>query len=215
METKVTYFENSGELNTDETLALAKRRAAELGIKTVVVASTRGETARKAVDVFKGMRIVVVTHTYGFREPNSDEFPEEIRKLVEGKGGKILTTTHAFGGINNAFQPPMPRPPQPVAGPQPQVTGGPPAGGPPPNMQRSTLPAEVIAYTLGLFSRGMKVAVEIVLMAADAGLIRTDEEVVAIAGSGRGADTAIVVQPANANRFFDLKIKEIICKPRN
>ena len=60
----------------------------------------------------------------------------------------------------------------------------------------------------------MKVAAEITIMAADAGLVRTDEEVIAIGGSSRGADTAIIVRPANASRFFELKIKEIICKPR-
>ncbi|MFH1928052.1 MAG: hypothetical protein ABIK79_07760 [Chloroflexota bacterium] len=51
-------------------------------------------------------------------------------------------------------------------------------------------------------------------MAADAGLIRTDEEVIAIAGTGRGADTAVVLQPAHAQDFFNLRVKEIICKPR-
>jgi hypothetical protein len=60
----------------------------------------------------------------------------------------------------------------------------------------------------------MKVACEITIMAADAGLVRTDEEVISMSGTHAGADVAIVVQPANANRFFDLKVKEIICKPR-
>ena len=45
-------------------------------------------------------------------------------------------------------------------------------------------------------------------------LVRTDKEVVCIAGTGHGADTAVVLQPVNAQKFFDLKIKEIICKPR-
>ena len=52
------------------------------------------------------------------------------------------------------------------------------------------------------------------LMAADAGLVRTNEEIVAIAGTGRGADTAVVLRPANAQNFFDLRVLEIICKPR-
>lgn len=60
----------------------------------------------------------------------------------------------------------------------------------------------------------MKVAVEITLMAADAGLIRTDQEAIAIAGTGKGADTALVLKPANAQTFFDLEIREILCKPR-
>ena len=76
------------------------------------------------------------------------------------------------------------------------------------------VPGEIIARTLSVFGRGMKVATEITIMAADAGLVRTDEEVIAIAGSSRGADTAVVIQPANDARFFEIKIKEIICKPR-
>jgi hypothetical protein len=52
-------------------------------------------------------------------------------------------------------------------------------------------------------------------MAADSGLIPIDEDVVAIAGTGRGADTALRIQPANSSRFFHLKIREIIAKPRD
>ena len=51
------------------------------------------------------------------------------------------------------------------------------------------------------------------MMAADGGLVRTNEEVIAIAGTGRGADTAVVLQPVNSHDFFDLKVKEILCKP--
>jgi len=60
----------------------------------------------------------------------------------------------------------------------------------------------------------MKAAVEIVAMAADAGLIPADKEVLSIAGTGKGADTAIIVQPANSTRIFDMTVKEIIAKPR-
>jgi len=58
------------------------------------------------------------------------------------------------------------------------------------------------------------VAVEIAVMAADAGLIPTGREVIAIGGSGSGADTAIVLQAAHMNNYFDLEIREIIAKPR-
>jgi hypothetical protein len=47
-------------------------------------------------------------------------------------------------------------------------------------------------------------------------MIRTDEEVISIAGVGKsgGSDTAIVVKAEPAHRFFDLKVKEVLCKPR-
>ena len=72
---------------------------------------------------------------------------------------------------------------------------------------------DIIANTLRIFGQGMKVVCEITLMAADSGLARTDEDVIAIAGSSRGADTAVVLAPVNSQDFFDLKVKEILCKP--
>ena len=50
-------------------------------------------------------------------------------------------------------------------------------------------------------------------MAADAGLIPFDKDVVAIAGTGKGADTALRIRTTNAARLFDLKIREVITKP--
>ena len=191
MEQKTVYFEKpGGEENTAKTLALAKARAEVLGIKTVVVASTVGGTAVKAVDVFKGYKVVVVTHVTGMREPNTQEFTEDNRKIVEKKGGITLTTAHAFGAIHRALG----------------ATGAPP-------IPTSAI-GDVIAMTLRTFGQGMKVVCEIAAMAADAGLVRTDEEIISIGGTGRGADTAVVLQPDYVHRFFNLKVKEIICKPR-
>lgn len=191
MESTITYFDKpGGDENTDRTLSLAKARADQLGIKTVVVATTVGNTAVKAVDVFKGFKVVVVTHVTGIRESNTQEFTDENRKIVEDKGGIILTTTHAFGGIHRALG----------------ASGGPPVP--------SSAIGDIIAMTLRTFGQGMKVTLEIAAMAADAGLVRTDEEVVCIGGTGRGADTAVVLQPENVQRFFKLRVKEIICKPR-
>lgn len=75
-------------------------------------------------------------------------------------------------------------------------------------------PPSIVAHTLRMFGQGTKVAVEIAVMALDAGLIPYGSEVIAIGGSGGGADTALVVKPAHAKNFFDTQIREIICKPR-
>ena len=193
MELKTVYFENPGGENTDEVLRIAQQRAEEAGIKTIVVASTGGDTAVKAVEVFKGMRVVVVTHTTGFGEPNVQEFTQENRKIVESKGGTILTTTHAFGGLSRAMR-----------------------QGSLPEVRQTYIVGDIVASTLRIFGQGMKVACEISAMAADAGFVRTDEDVISIAGTGRagrGADTAVVLQPANVHEFFDFKVKEILCKP--
>ena len=185
MEGKIVYFDNPGQGNTEETLRIARARAEELGIKTIVVATTAGDTAARSVEVFEGMRVIAVTHVAGMREANTQEFTDENRQKVESKGGIVLTTGHAFTGIGGAMRK---------------------------KFQMSLL-GDVIANTLRIFGQGMKVVPEIVLMAADAGLVRTDEEVIAIAGTGRGADTAVVLKPVNTSDFFDLKVSEILCKP--
>ena len=185
-EAKTVYFDDIGKENTDDVLRLARQRAEELGIKTVLVASTSGWTAVKAVDAFDGLRLIVVAHSHGFKAPDVSEFTEDNRKIVESKGATILTTTHAFAGVSRAMR-----------------------------LKFNTLAiGDIIANTLRVFGQGMKVACEIALMAADSGLARTDEDVIAIAGTGGGADTAVVLKPVNTHHFFDLKVREVLCKPR-
>lgn len=187
IEKTVVYFSKPGEDNTEAVLASARRRAEELGIRDIVVASTRGETGVKASKVFKEFNLVVVTHHTGFREPGKQEMTEENRRLIEANGGKILTGTHVFMNVERAIR----------------------------NKFNTAYPTEIMAQTLRLFCEGMKVAVEITAMAADAGLIPVDRDVISIAGTGKGADTAVVIKPANSTRIFDIVIREIIAKPRD
>ncbi|TET16905.1 MAG: hypothetical protein E3J75_03870, partial [Dehalococcoidia bacterium] len=104
MELKTVYFEKPGSENTEAVLRIARQRAEELGIKNIVVASTRGDTAVKAMDIFQGLRVIVVSHVTGMRGPNTQEFTEENRKIVESQGGIILTTAHAFSGLSAAMR---------------------------------------------------------------------------------------------------------------
>jgi len=186
VEGQIVYFDKPGAENTEEVLRIAKLRAEELGIKTVVVATTVGDTAVQAVEVLKKMKVIIVTHYTGMKGPNIQELTEENRKKIESKKGIILTTAHTFTGIGGAMRKKF-------------------------NMY---LLGDVIANTLRTFGQGMKVVCEIAMMAADAGLVRTDEDVIVIAGTGRGADTAVVLNPVNSMDFFDMKVKEILCKPR-
>jgi uncharacterized protein len=71
----------------------------------------------------------------------------------------------------------------------------------------------VMANLLRTFSQGMKVCVEILMMATDGGKVDVGEQVVVVAGSGRGSDTAIVAVASTSNHLADLHITEIICKP--
>lgn len=179
------YFDKPGKQNTERTLEIARARAEALGIRTILVATTTGATGARAAQLFQGYDVVAVTHFYGFREPNATEVLPEHRATMEAAGIKILTCGHAFGGMSRAVRKKL----------------------------HTYEVAEIIAYTLRIFGEGMKVAVEIALMAADAGLARTDELAIAIAGTDRGADTALVLRPANSQNFFDLKVEEILCMP--
>ncbi|MGE5638214.1 MAG: hypothetical protein ACM3WQ_05860 [Chloroflexota bacterium] len=73
---------------------------------------------------------------------------------------------------------------------------------------------ELIANTLRIFGQGTKVAVEIALMVADAGLVSTQEDVISIGGTSKSVDTALILQADNVNNFFDLKVLKIVVKPR-
>ena len=90
MESKIVYFDNPGSENTEKVLHIAKQRAEELGIKTIVVASTRGDTAVKAVEALDGFRIIAVSHASGWHEPNKQWFTEGNRGIVESKGARYL-----------------------------------------------------------------------------------------------------------------------------
>ena len=183
----ILYYSSTGEVNTDQTLSEAKHRADELGITDIVVASTRGNTAVKALEVFKDYNLIVVPHVTGLRKPGVQEMSDDVQEKIRTAGGKVVIATHVFSGVDRAIQARF----------------------------DTVYPAGIIAQTLRMFGQGMKVVVEIVAMASDAGVIPADKDVVAIAGTGRGADTAVVITPANAHRFFDMAIKEIIVKPNS
>jgi len=186
VERKTVYFQAPGEWNTEFVLELVENYAQAEGIRDIVVASTTGETGVKASRAFKGFNVVVVSHHVGFHEPGIWEMKEDNREKILENGAKILTATHALSGVERAIRKDF----------------------------GTIMPLELVAHTLRLFGEGTKVCVEITIMAADAGFIPVDRDVIAIGGTGRGADTALVIRPASASRFFDLEIREIIAKPR-
>lgn len=80
------------------------------------------------------------------------------------------------------------------------------------NLYGTTIP-RVIAFFLRTFSQGMKVCVEIIFMAVDGGCVGSGEKVIVIAGTGHGADTAVIALAASSKDLPNLHISEIICKP--
>lgn len=173
-------------LGTEDVLRIAKEICVERNITDVVVASTRGTTGIATVKAFHGLpvKVVVVAHSVGFRDPNTQEFPPDAVAAIQAEGGTVVFSTMPFHTINDAVRA---------------------------KMGSST--ATLIADTLRMLGQGTKVCVEIVAMACDAGLVASENAVVAVAGTGRGADTVLLIKAANSRRFFDLKILDVIAKP--
>ena len=179
MEEKIVYFEEPGIENTETTLQLAAERAKARGIKKIILASTRGETARMAARLWadSGIKIVVVPHQYGFMA--GQHFSTELVQELEKQGHAVHFGTMLFH-TDNLYGMDTPR---------------------------------IMANLLRTFCQGMKVCVEIIFMATDSGDIEVGEEVIAVTGTGRGADTAVVAIAAPSTRLPELHITEIICKP--
>jgi len=184
----ILYFEKPGKVNTDETLNAVKERATLLNINHVVVATNTGETALSCAKIFQGtgVKIIAVTlHAGRWKDLGSPD--QEILEEFRKYGGSVLTATHfLIGNLGMAIR----------------------------NRFGGISESELIGHTFYRFSQGVKVTVEIAVMASDAGLISTKEEIISIGGTARGADTALVLIPAYSNEFFNLEIKEIIAMPR-
>jgi hypothetical protein len=82
------------------------------------------------------------------------------------------------------------------------------------NLYESNVPT-LMANLLRCFCQGIKVCFEIVLMTTDAGLVTIGEKVIAVAGTGRGSDTALVMQASSSRNIKKLRVNEILCKPLN
>jgi hypothetical protein len=194
----IFYFDVCGQINTEETLKLAIQRAHELNIKKLIVASETGLSALKAAEMLQdsGIDLTVVTSAAGTKIENTIIGDLRIgipdRKIwdqLEKKGAEIVRATDPLYNIGAA-------------------------------LEHKGIPtvATLIRLCLKMISSGTAVCVTATLMATDNGVLREGEEVITVAGSWIGLDTALVVQATNSVNFLKagpMQIREIICKPRN
>jgi uncharacterized protein len=181
-------FEKPGGQNTDNCINAVKQYIKEHGMTYVVVASTTGMTA---LSFYKGLketsaRLVIVTHSIGFKEPGKDEFDQETRKILVKAGVPLYTGTILTHSLEKSLMDDF----------------------------HGIYPGYIIANTLRRFGEGTKVAVEIVMEASDAGLVPEDAEVLAVAGTGFGADTVLLIKAKPSKRFLNLEVLEILARPR-
>lgn len=183
-------FENKGWENTEVTAELVCQYAAAHGLKYVVIASKTGYTTDVFLDTFScagvEAQFISVSHCYGDMGPGQCELTPEKRRELTDRGVRVITATHALSGAERG-----------IAARYGGVT-----------------PAILMADTLKMLGQGMKVGVEISLMAMDAGAVPYGEEIIAVGGCGHGADYAITLIPGHSNNLFETKVIDIICKPR-
>jgi hypothetical protein len=180
------YFDQAGEQNTKDALHIAVAEAEKRGIRHIVVASTRGDTGLEAATLLegKGIALVVVSHNTGFSNEGEQEFDPGKRARIEELGGTVYTGTMVLRNLGTAIR-----------------------------SEQSYSQQDLVANTLRMLGQGMKVCVEIVAMAADAGLVPC-EDCIAAAGTHWGADTVAVIRANSSNNFFQIKVREILAKPR-
>lgn len=186
MKLNTHYFDEASPKHTAKVLSLVRKFLKENPeVEHIVVATTEGATGIAAAREFSDKKVVIVSHQNGFAKENENELPEEHRHQIEELGAKVLTATHAFAGVARSFRKEL----------------------------GTWMTTEIIAVALRTFGQGTKVCVEIAMMAADAGLVPVDKDIVCIGGTGRGADSAWIIRPVNSHAFPNIKMKSCICKP--
>lgn len=181
-------FEHKGRECTKQTLDYAIQIAQEKELDIVVATST-GDTVFQLLQLAKEKNfsnaIVAVTHVYGMKEKGKNDCSEESFKRMQDHGVRVVTAAHALSGAERGIS----------------------------NRFQGAYPVEIVAHALRMMGQGVKVCVEVALMANDAGAITYGKPIVAIGGSAHGADTACILTPGYTASLFDTKIHEIICKP--
>lgn len=181
-------FEKPGAVNTEEALILAVNMAIERGLD-LVVATGSGDTAKRlaaeAADHSFAGRIVAVSCAYGMHKKGENGLSEEVRAQLERTGVRVVTAAHALSGAERGLS----------------------------KVFRGVYPAEIISAALRMLGQGVKVCVEIALMALDSGSISYGRPVICVAGSGGGADTVCVITPDYTADLLNTRIHEILCKP--
>jgi len=154
---EIMYFEKPGREHTDAVAQAVRSRCVELGIEHEVVASDSGATGLTFWEVLQGTGVVLVSvaEHAGYRGGDAPSLSSEKRREQEEKGINVLICAHALSGVARSIS---------------STFGG-------------VSHVEIIAHTLRLFGGpGIKVAVEVAVMAADAGLVPTDREIIAVGG---------------------------------
>ncbi len=193
------YFAHPGRKNSGQVVEAVLRRLEEGDLKAVVVASTTGYTAGLFADALAGrpgVTLISVGEAPLAGEWDSkNKYPflaPETRQELERRG--VIVADRVPYLLHSSVLDTSP--------------------------WKAPSAEEIVRETLYAFGQGLKVAVEVVLIAVASGFLAPYQDVIAVGGTGRGADTAIVVRATFPNHVLSqdharrLRIHEVLCKPR-
>jgi hypothetical protein len=191
---KITYFAEPGRDNTPKVIEAVVARLEEGDINTVIAASTTGYTALELAKVLGDrFTIVSVGETPLVQEWGYEYplLPDEAKTELLQRGVIVADKVpYLFHSSVLDY-----------------------------SAYKAPTPELIVRDTLYAFGQGMKVAVEVVFLAVASGFVEPYQDVLAIGGSSRGADTAIVMNATFPNHAFSedarkrMWIREILCKP--
>ncbi|OGL43510.1 MAG: hypothetical protein A2161_20590 [Candidatus Schekmanbacteria bacterium RBG_13_48_7] len=195
---EILYFSKSGKQGTKPVLQKVKDYLLKSNIKDVLVASISGQTALYAAKEFEGLnqRIICVSGSPSWKEHfDFPLIPENNKKKLIESGIVVLENLPSTFSDTIEYS---------IA-------------------RYGIRPASwlVVETLLAIGGYGLKTAVEVALMATDAGIVEPYTEVVSIGGTKKGADTAIVLKTTFANQFFSddpdkrFELKEFLAMVRN
>ncbi len=191
---QVYYFDQPGADNTELVIEAVSQRLKAGGVSTVVVASTSGETAKAFARALKERAELICVSEAPFRREWGEGWPCLPQESAEGLRRLGVTVVDKAPYVFHDSVLEAARWP-------------------------TAFPERLVKETLYCFGQGMKVAVEVVLMAVSCGHIAPCQDVIGVGGSGRGADTAIVLRATYPACLFDkdpekrLEIREVIAMP--
>jgi hypothetical protein len=188
---QITYFEDTGkwQQNTRAVVKLVGEYLASHRVGHVIVATNTGYVGAQFAPLAEAhpkVSFVGVKMATAVDEMYDVKWNARHGRAMTQAGVKLVGGTHALtGGIDHALR----------------------------DKFQGVPPGALVAETLYLFAQGMKVAVEIVAMACDAGLVPEGRQVISCAGTGHGADTAIVARSAASAHLFDMDVHRILAMP--
>jgi len=191
---QVYYFNEPGEGDTQLVIEAVSQRLEAGGVDKVIVASDSGETAAKFAANLKGKAELFCVSGGPGRRARGEEWPclkQELKQEMERLG--VVIIDRAPSVFHSSVL---------------ETAEG-----------VGAFPERLMKETLYCFGQGMKVAVEVALMAVSSGYVAPYQDVIAVGGSGTGADTAIVLRATYPSVLFDkdpskkMEIKEIIAMP--